>query len=122
MSDTKFAMLELELTDTEQIADAYRRWGIQPKKTKDVIIVKLIVEKEGETSPTPEDIWKHLVESIKGTPVELSDDEIGKSTDWPKVNKYYGLNIPSLAKIQDQEAKKREIERLTITKMALRGL
>ncbi|KAK5654023.1 hypothetical protein OQA88_7700 [Cercophora sp. LCS_1] len=123
LTATPHSEIVLSMSPSNNIADAYRRWGIQPGKTKDVIVVKLIVEKEGEPSPTAEEIWKQLVESIKGTPVKLSDEEIGKCTDWPKVRKYYGLNaVPALAKVQDEEVKRREMERLTIMKMALRGL
>lgn len=116
-----------------QIADAYRRWGITPGKTKDIIVIKLVVslpedavEPPAEPKripPTQDEIWTHLREAIKGTPVPLSDEEIAKSTDWQKIRKYYSLNaVPALAAVKDEEVRLREMERLAVMKMALRGL
>jgi EKC/KEOPS complex subunit CGI121/TPRKB len=82
-------------------------------------VVKIV--KEG--GPTKEEVWKHLVESIEGTPVPLTDEEISKATDWGKVKKYYALNsVPMLAKAEGEERKRKEMERLAVMRMALRGL
>lgn len=60
---------------------------------------------------------------MQGTAVSLTDDEIAKTTDWTKVNKYYKLNgAPSLAALKDREAKLRESEMLIVSAMALRGV
>lgn len=107
-----------------QVSDAYRRYGISPK-TKDVIVVKVIVTEEGkeQESQSAEDIWAHLVENVKGTPTELTDAEIAKSTDWQKVRKYYGLNnVPGIQKGWSDERRDKELEALVVMKMALRGL
>jgi EKC/KEOPS complex subunit CGI121/TPRKB len=128
---TLCALLYAKLTLGNQIADAYRRWGIAPGKTKELIVIKVAVspsstEPTSATQPpaqTPEAIWAHLSESIKGTPVPLSDEEISQATDWQKMRKYYSLNsVPMLVKIESEEKKREEMERLAIMKMALRGL
>lgn len=107
-----------------QVSDAYRRYGISPK-TKDVIVVKVVVTEEGkeQEAQSAEDIWAHLVENVKGTPTELTDAEIAKSTDWQKVRKYYGLNnVPGIQKGWSDERRDKELEALVVMKMALRGL
>ncbi|KAK1752762.1 kinase binding protein CGI-121-domain-containing protein [Echria macrotheca] len=117
---TPHSEVVLSLSPNNNIADAYRRWGITPGKTKDIIVIKIV---SGTEVPTPEDIWAHLTGAIKGTPAPLSDEEIAKATDWPKVRKYYSLNaVPALASVKDEEVRRREMERLAIMKMALRGL
>jgi len=95
-------------------------------------VIKLVVSPPGDAAealdepkriPTREEIWTHLHKAIKGTPAPLSDEEIAKSTDWQKVRKYYSLNaVPALAAVKDEEVRRREMERLAIMKMALRGL
>ena len=68
-------------------------------------------------------MWAHLTEHVKGTPVEVSEEEIAKSTDWQKVKKYYKLNgVPALDRIKDEAAKIQEMKRLAVMDMALRGL
>ncbi|KAK0719249.1 kinase binding protein CGI-121-domain-containing protein [Lasiosphaeris hirsuta] len=108
----------LSLSPSNNIAEAYRRWGITPAKTKDIIVVS-----PASTLPTPDEIEQRLREKVQGTPVPLSDEEISKSTDWPKLRKYYGLNgVPILAAITDEAVRVKEMERLIIMRMALRGL
>ncbi|KAK0631321.1 kinase binding protein CGI-121-domain-containing protein [Immersiella caudata] len=116
LSATPHSEVVLSMSPNNNIADAYRRWGIAPGKTKDLIVVK-------PAAHTPEAMWAHLSESIKGTPVPLSDEEISKATDWQKMRKYYSLNsVQMLSKIESEEKKRQEMERLAIMKMALRGL
>ncbi|KAL1837598.1 hypothetical protein VTJ49DRAFT_3616 [Mycothermus thermophilus] len=137
----------VSLNTNNNIADAYRRWGITPGKTKDLIVVKVVVapevsSTETTSSPTkdkpttqeqqqqqqqPEDeqqsIWTHLTTHVKGTPSELSDANLAPLTDWPKVRKYYRLNaVPALAGCKDDEEKRRQEERLAVMGMALKGL
>ena len=88
-------------------------------------MVKVIVDVADDKppSPSPEQIWSHLVENVKGTPTPLSDAEIARSTDWQKVRKYYGLNnVPGIQKAWSEERRDRELETLAVMKMALRGL
>ncbi|AEO69800.1 uncharacterized protein THITE_2120537 [Thermothielavioides terrestris NRRL 8126] len=102
----------VSLNVNNNIADAYRRWGITPGKTKDLIVVK-----------TQETIWAHLTEHVHGTPAPLTDVELALATDWPKIRKYYRLNgVPALERLADEGARRKEGERLAIMGMALRGL
>ena len=116
-------------TDLAQIADAYRRWGISPGKTKDLIVAKVVLspstaqEKASTETQTPQAIWGHLQEHVKGTPTPLTDTELAQATDWPKVRKYYRLNgVPALARLANEQEKRQQSESLVIMGMALRGL
>lgn len=106
-----------------QISEAYRRYGISPE-VKDIIIVKVLFPTgDRPQPPTADDVWKHLSESVEGTPVPFSDEEIANSTDWSKVSKYYKLNgAPSLKNIKDEKSPLRETEMLVLSSMALRGV
>ncbi|GAB1309829.1 EKC/KEOPS complex subunit CGI121 [Madurella fahalii] len=115
----------VSLSTNNNIADAYRRWGITPGKTKDLIVVKVVSPlsaPEAQTQ-TPESIWAHLMKHIEGIPTPLTDPELSHATDWSKVRKYYRLNgVPALEKLGDEEERRRQMERLVIMGMALRGL
>lgn len=108
-----------------QIADAYRRWGITPGKTKDLIVVKVVPPPsaaQGEV-PTQQAIWDHLRQNVQGRPTLLADIEFAQTTDWPKVRKYYRLNgVPALERLSDEQERRKQSERLAIMGMALRGL
>jgi EKC/KEOPS complex subunit CGI121/TPRKB len=109
-----------------QIAEAYRRYGIQPT-TKDIVVVKVLISREdgsaGSGQQTAEDVEKHLQEHVQGQSVPLSDEELAKLTDWPKLRKYHKLNgISHIEAMKDEEAKKKELELLVVSAMALRGL
>jgi EKC/KEOPS complex subunit CGI121/TPRKB len=68
-------------------------------------------------------IWAHLTKHISGTPAPLTDAELSRTTDWAKVRKYYRLNgVPALEKLPDEKERQRQMERLAIMGMALRGL
>lgn len=117
---------------TVQIADAYRRWGITPGKTKDLIVVKIVPpssttaqdeSQQQQQTQTQDAIWAHLTKHVEGTPVPLTDAELSRATDWPKVRKYYRLNgVPALDKITDEVDRRKEMESLAVMGMALRGL
>lgn len=118
---------------SRQISDAYRRWGISPGKTKDLIVVKIVPPRpdaQGELQPQPptqkqtqDAIWAHLTTDVKGTPTLLTDSELSQATDWPKVRKYYRLNgVPALERVTDEEERRKQMERLAVMGMALRGL
>ncbi|KAK7703476.1 hypothetical protein SLS64_009146 [Diaporthe eres] len=113
----------LALSASNNISEAYRRYGISPE-VKDIIIVKVLYPTDDRPQPpTADDVWKHLSESVEGTPVPFSDEEIAKSTDWSKVSKYYKLNgVPSLKNIKDEKLRLRETEMLVLSSMALRGV
>lgn len=70
-----------------------------------------------------EAVEKHLVENVQGESVPFSDDELAKLTDWPKLRKYHKLNGVSYVEgIKDEEVKRKELELLVVSAMALRGL
>ncbi|SPQ17597.1 e45cd283-0191-4b02-ba41-dc4c2df8c8d9 [Thermothielavioides terrestris] len=120
----------VSLNVNNNIADAYRRWGITPGKTKDLIVVKVVPPPKPGTpddaqtqEQTQETIWAHLTEHVHGTPAPLTDVELALATDWPKIRKYYRLNgVPALERLADEGARRKEGERLAIMGMALRGL
>ncbi|KAL2022113.1 hypothetical protein VTK56DRAFT_6157 [Thermocarpiscus australiensis] len=125
----------VSLSTNNNIADAYRRWGITPGKTKDLIVVKVLsppststttAQDESQPRPQPQTrgaIWAHLAKHVNGTPTPLTDAELAQATDWPKVRKYYRLNgVPALEGLRDEDERRRQMERLVIMGMALRGL
>jgi len=118
------------LSPTNNISEAYRRFGIQPT-SKDIIVVKVLISQSSSTPAppqTPASIAEHLATSIEGAPAPFTDAVIAQSTDWAKVRKYYKLNsgvavldaIPKGA--GGDEARRREVETLVLGAMALRGL
>lgn len=113
----------LALSASNNISEAYRRYGISPE-VKDIIIVKILFPNDDRPQPpTADDVWKHLSDNVQGTAVPFSDDEIAKTTDWAKVSKYYKLNgAPALKGIKDEGEKRRETEMLILSSMALRGV
>ncbi|ROW11861.1 hypothetical protein VPNG_04966 [Cytospora leucostoma] len=113
----------LALSASNNIAEAYRRYGISPE-VKDIIIVKVLFPTDDRPQPpTADDVWRHLSESVEGTAVPFTDDEIAKATDWAKVSKYYKLNgAPALKGIKDEQVKLKETEMLILSSMALRGV
>ncbi|KAK3299734.1 kinase binding protein CGI-121-domain-containing protein [Chaetomium fimeti] len=119
----------VSLNTNNNIADAYRRWGITPGKTKDLIVVKVVLSSstaqvEASTqAQTQEAIWDHIQQHVKGTPTPLTDAELAQTTEWPKVRKYYRLNgVPSLERLADEQEQRQQSESLAIMGMALRGL
>ncbi|KAK3495739.1 kinase binding protein CGI-121-domain-containing protein [Neurospora crassa] len=121
------------LSPTNNISESYRRYGLTPSKTRDVLVIKVVYPKlssenstiTSEQQPTPESIWQHLTTHIQGTPVPLTNEEFTKSTDWAKVRKYYKLNgVPDVERIDkaDEEGRRKEMEGLVISGIALRGL
>ncbi|KAK6086205.1 EKC/KEOPS complex subunit [Seiridium cupressi] len=110
------------LSSNNNIAEAYRRFGIQPA-TKDVVVVKVLISREDASSiVTSEDVDRHLVEHVQGESVPLRDEALAKLTDWPKLRKYHKLNgVSYIEGIEDEEARTKERELLVVSAMALRG-
>lgn len=70
-----------------------------------------------------EEIWQHLKDNVQGDAVPVTDENIAAVTDLPKVRKYYRLNgLNWFENIQDEQAKRREMEMLVLSAMALRGV
>jgi EKC/KEOPS complex subunit CGI121/TPRKB len=83
----------------------------------------LFPTEERPVPPSAEHIWEHLVQHVQGTPVPITDENISRFTDWPKVRKYYKLNgVPAVDGLADEKDKFKEMELLAISSMALRGL
>ncbi|EEY23814.1 CGI121 [Verticillium alfalfae VaMs.102] len=115
--------LVTSLSPSNNIADAYRRFGISPA-TKDLVVVKITYPSDSAATPVSrDDIEKHLAENVHGTPAGFSDDELAVSTDWTKVKKYYKLNgLPWLDAIKDEQERKLQMDDLVLGAMALRGV
>ncbi|KAI6383089.1 hypothetical protein MCOR25_000277 [Pyricularia grisea] len=112
------------LSPSNNITEAYRRFGISPT-TKDVIVLKVLfpAEEAKDAAPSPEDVWAHLCANIQGTALPFTDESISPLTDWAKVRKYYKLNAaPALAGLKDEDTKRKESEMLILGAMALRGV
>ncbi|OIW23769.1 CGI-121-domain-containing protein [Coniochaeta ligniaria NRRL 30616] len=110
------------LSPSNNISEAYRRWGITDT-TKDVVIVKVLFPTESRPQPpSASEVFSHLTEAVKGTPAPLTDAELAECTDWPKVRKYYKLNGAPTLDGKDDAAKTREMGLLALGGMALRGL
>ncbi|KAK1763151.1 CGI-121-domain-containing protein [Phialemonium atrogriseum] len=120
------------LSASNNIAEAYRRYGITPT-TRNLIAIK-VCSSSSSSSPAPGDastVAAHLSTHVAGRPVPLSDAEIRPCTDWARVRKYYRLNgAPALEgrpgggndNDEDDDRRVREAEALVLGAMALRGL
>ncbi|KAJ1330895.1 Kinase binding protein CGI-121 [Microdochium nivale] len=135
------------LSPTNNIAEAYRRFGITPS-SKDIVIVKVLISPSPFTTTTStspplppqqqqqqqsaETVAAHLTAHVQGTPEPFTDAALAQSTDWVKVRKYYKLNGPGVAVLGGgqpksggdggDEATRRELETLVLGGMALRGI
>ncbi|KAF4450941.1 Protein CGI121 [Fusarium austroafricanum] len=111
------------MSPSNNIADAYRRYGISPS-TKDLVVVKVTFPGEDGAEPSTQDqIWEHLKTNVEGEALPITDDQISTTTDVPKVRKYYKLNgLKWFDDIKDEEIKKKEMESLVISAIALRGV
>ncbi|KAM0329481.1 hypothetical protein ACHAQA_004790 [Verticillium albo-atrum] len=115
--------LVTSLSPSNNIADAYRRYGISPA-TKDLVVVKITYPTDAAPTPTShDDLEKHLTENVQGTAVGFSDEELARTTDWAKVKKYYKLNgLAWLDAIKDEGEKRSQMDELVLGAMALRGV
>ncbi|EGD98179.1 hypothetical protein TESG_05565 [Trichophyton tonsurans CBS 112818] len=75
------------LSPNNNIADAFRRFGIADSTT-DLLVVKV------STSPeiTHESVSKHLGEAVEGTQVTFDDTTLSQITDISKIQKVYKLS------------------------------
>ncbi|KAK3335116.1 kinase binding protein CGI-121-domain-containing protein [Cercophora scortea] len=116
----------LSLSPNNNIADAYRRWGISPR-TKSLIVLKIIFHDSPSVpgpQPSAAEVWSTISQLVSGTPVDpFSDAAVRKETNWAAVRKYYKLNgVAALQNIADDAARQCQMERLALMGMALRGL
>ncbi|PNP54651.1 hypothetical protein THARTR1_05208 [Trichoderma harzianum] len=113
----------VSLSSSSNIADAYRRFGISPSTT-DLFVVKIVFPTDSNPLPASVDaISQHLTDNIEGDAVPATDDTIETITDVRAVRKSYKLNgLAWLDSIKDELVKRKEIERLVLGGMALRGV
>ncbi|KAL6812699.1 kinase binding protein CGI-121 domain-containing protein [Trichoderma camerunense] len=113
----------VSLSSSNNIADAYRRFGISPSTT-DLFVVKIVFPTDSNPVPASADaISKHLTDNVEGDAVPATDDTIETITDVRAVRKSYKLNgLAWLDSIKDELVKRKEIERLVLGGMALRGV
>ncbi|KAI5459103.1 kinase binding protein CGI-121-domain-containing protein [Mariannaea sp. PMI_226] len=110
------------LSSSNNIADAYRRYGISPS-TKDLIVVRVTFPANNAPPIQPDQIWEHLKANVEGEALDPTNETIATATDLPKVRKYYKLNgLKWLDDIKDDKIKNREMETLILNGMALRGV
>ncbi|KAJ4859339.1 kinase binding protein [Trichoderma breve] len=113
----------VSLSSSNNIADAYRRFGVSPSTT-DLFVVKIVFPTDINPEPaSAEAISKHLTDNVEGDAVPATDDTIETITDVRAVRKSYKLNgLAWLDGIKDELVKRKEIERLVLGGMALRGV
>ncbi|RSM00388.1 EKC/KEOPS complex subunit [Fusarium oligoseptatum] len=111
------------MSSSNNIADAYRRYGISPS-TKDLIVVKVTFPADNGAEPlTHDQIWEHLKTNVEGEASPVTDEQIATASDVAKVRKYYKLNgLKWLDEIKDDNVRQKEMESLVISAMALRGV
>lgn len=111
------------MSSSNNISEAYRRYGISPT-TKDLVIVKITFPKQdGTPVPTHDQIWEHLRTNVQGEPLLFTDENIATTADVAKIRKYYKLNgLKWLDDIKDDKVQKKEMESLVVSAIALRGV
>jgi hypothetical protein len=93
-----------------QITEAFRRFGIG-ENTKSLLCVK--ISSPAKTISAAE-VEKHLMESVKGTPVEFNESTIAAETDWANVGKCY--------KMKGCKEISKEVELEVLGKMVMRSV
>ncbi|KAL6793275.1 kinase binding protein CGI-121 domain-containing protein [Trichoderma sp. SZMC 28013] len=113
----------VSLSSSSNIADAYRRFGVSPSTT-DLFVVKIVFPTDSNPVPASADaVSQHLTDNVEGDAVPATDDTIETITDVRAVRKSYKLNgLAWLDSIKDELVKRKEIERLVLGGMALRGV
>ncbi|KAL7955204.1 kinase binding protein CGI-121 domain-containing protein [Trichoderma compactum] len=113
----------VSLSSSNNIADAYRRFGVSPSTT-DLFVVKIVFPTDSNPMPASAGaISQHLADNVEGDAVPATDDTIETITDVRAVRKSYKLNgLAWLDSIKDELVKRKEIERLVLGGMALRGV
>ncbi|KAI0393739.1 kinase binding protein CGI-121-domain-containing protein [Xylariaceae sp. FL0594] len=116
------------LSPTNNISESYRRYGMTPT-SRDIVVVKVIEAKSEEeeagkrNTTSAQTIEEHLLANVRGQPAPFTDETLAQLTDPARVRKYYKLNgVGWLDGLQDQAAKKGEMDALIVGGIALRGL
>lgn len=98
------------ITDKRQIAESFRRFGIQDTSTN-VVAVKVL------RNPN-ESVAQHLTQNVQGEPVPLTDKALAEIKDDARLRKIYRLDQP---KKGETAALGKEAETFIIGSMALKG-
>lgn len=94
----------------QQIAESFRRFGIQDESTS-VVAVKVLNSSE-------ESFAEHLLQNVEGSPVTLTDDALAAIKDDARIRKIYRLEQP---KKGESAVLGKEAEAFIIGSMALKG-
>jgi EKC/KEOPS complex subunit CGI121/TPRKB len=94
----------------QQIAESFRRFGIQDESTS-VVAVKVLNSPE-------QSIAEHLLQNVEGSPVALTDDALAAVKDDARIRKLYRLEQP---KKGESSVLGKEAEAFIIGSMALKG-
>lgn len=107
-------------TDTSQIAESFRRFGITDV-TQHVLAIKV----GGEPEITADAVEAHLKQHVEGEQVAATDDILGELVDLARVKKIYKLNSqPKKGASHSQSgaaAERSEMETFVLGSMALKG-
>jgi EKC/KEOPS complex subunit CGI121/TPRKB len=92
----------------QQIAESFRRFGIQDESTSVVAVLN-----------SPEQSFaEHLLQNVEGSPVTLTDDALAAVKDDARIRKIYRLEQP---KKGESAVLGKEAEAFIIGSMALKG-
>ena len=104
-------MLACSLTAL-QIAESFRRFGIQDTTTN-ILAIKV--------SNDAEKVQSHLQQYIEGTLVEFSDQTIAGMSDPAKIKKSYKVDLSQLSNKDGPDQARSEAEAFILGAMALKG-
>ena len=94
----------------QQIAESFRRFGIQDESTS-VVAVKVLNSPE-------QSFAEHLLQNVEGSPVTLTDDALAAIKDDARIRKIYRLEQP---KKGESAVLGKEAEAFIIGSIALKG-
>jgi len=103
--------------NSDQIAEAYRRFGITPD-TRNVVVVKVLVLGDQASHGR---MREHVLEHVLGKEVPLTDELVERGTDLGRVTKYYKLGGATKS-AEARGPRRSDMELHALAAMALRGL
>ncbi|RCI11036.1 hypothetical protein L249_5187 [Ophiocordyceps polyrhachis-furcata BCC 54312] len=110
------------LNPSNNIADAYRRFGIQPS-TVHLAVIKVTFPTDARPErPSSQAIWHHLTTNVDGDAVSPTNDNLETVTHMARVRKNYKIKNLSWLPEGQELARRSELEALILGTMALRGL
>ncbi|RDA83887.1 hypothetical protein CP532_3375 [Ophiocordyceps camponoti-leonardi (nom. inval.)] len=110
------------LNPSNNIADAYRRFGIQPSTVHLAVIKVTFPTAARPERPSSQTIWRHLSANVDGDAVSPSNENFESVTHMAKVRKNYKIRSLSWLPEGEEHARRSELEALILGFMALRGL